>query len=114
VNPASLYIRYLGISIRSQMQYRASFWMLTCGQVLITGIEFLGVWALFSRFGGLRGWSLAEAGLFYGVANIAFAIAEAFARGFDMFSALVKSGDFDRVLLRPRSTVLQSPEWSCS
>lgn len=107
VSAAGLYVRYLGISIRSQMQYRASFWMLTFGQLLVTGIEFLGVWALFSRFGGLRGWTLPEAGLLYGVANIAFAIAEAFARGFDQFSFLVKSGDFDRVLLRPRSTALQ-------
>ncbi|HEV2472719.1 MAG TPA: ABC-2 family transporter protein, partial [Chthonomonadales bacterium] len=38
---------------------------------------------------------------------VAFALAEGIGRGFDVFSNLVKSGDFDRLLLRPRSTVLQ-------
>ena len=62
---------------------------------------------LFERFGRLRDWSLAEVALFYGIVNTAFAVSEAFARGFDTFPGMVKSGEFDRVLLRPRSTVLQ-------
>jgi ABC-2 type transport system permease protein len=102
-----LYLRYVALSIRGQMQYRASFVMLTLGHLFITGIEFLGIWALFDRFGTLRGWTLAEVALFYGVVNIAFALSEAAARGFDLFPGMVKSGDFDRLLLRPRSTVLQ-------
>ncbi len=81
--------------------------MTLVGNLVATGIEFLGIWALFDRFGSLRGWTLPEVALFYGVANTAFAIAEALARGFDTFPNLVKSGDFDRLLLRPRSTALQ-------
>lgn len=99
--------RYLGISIRGQMQYPASFWMLSMGQLIATGIEFLGVWALFERFGSLRGWSFPEVALFYGVVNVAFAFADAAGRGFDLFPRLVQSGDFDRLLLRPRGTALQ-------
>ncbi|NLG49564.1 MAG: ABC transporter permease [Chloroflexi bacterium] len=102
-----LYLRYLGISIRSQLQYRASFIMLSIGTFLTTAAEFVGVAALFDRFGNLRGWTLAEVALFYGIANISFALAEAWARGFDTFAGMVKSGEFDRVLLRPRSTALQ-------
>lgn len=102
-----LYLRYLGISIRSQMQYRASFIMLSIGTFATTAAEFVGVVALFDRFGSLRGWTLAEIALFYGITNIAFALAEAWARGFDTFAGMVKSGEFDRVLLRPRSTALQ-------
>jgi len=102
-----LYLRYIGISVRGQMQYRASFVMITIGHLLITGIEFLGIWVLFERFGKLKGWTLAEVALFYGIVNIAFALAEAAARGFDIFPGMVKSGEFDRLLLRPRSTVLQ-------
>ena len=102
-----LYFRYLGVSIRSQMQYRASFVMLAVGHFLVTGSEVLGIWALFSRFGSLRGWRLAEVALFYGLIHVAFAIADAVGRGFDLFPGMVKSGDFDRLLLRPRSTALQ-------
>lgn len=102
-----LYLSYIGVSIRGQMQYRASFVMLTIGHFLMTGIEFFGVWVLFDRFGGLQGWTLPEVALFYGLVNIAFAISDATSRGFDMFHNMVKGGDFDRLLLRPRSTVLQ-------
>lgn len=102
-----LYWRYVGISIRAQMQYRASFIMLSVGHFLSTGIEFLGVWALFARFGNLKGWTLPEAALFYGLVNVAFALAEAVARGFDTFDSLIRSGDFDRLLLRPRAIALQ-------
>lgn len=102
-----LYLRLLGMSVRSQLQYRASFLLLTTAHLAITGIEFLGVWALFDRFRHLRGWSLPEVALFYGAVNVAFALAEGVGRGFDVFPSLVKSGDFDRYLLRPRGTALQ-------
>ena len=107
IDALSLYGRYLSVSLRSQMQYRASFAMMTVGYFCITLLEFLTVWVLFDRFGTLRGWSLYEVGLFYGLINVSFALSEAAARGFDRFDLLVRSGDFDRVLLRPRSTVLQ-------
>jgi ABC-2 type transport system permease protein len=89
------------------MQYRASFILQSIGAFLITGFEFIAVWMLFDRFGQLRGWSLAEVALLYGVISVTFAIADAIGRGFDQFAVMVKAGDFDRLLLRPRSTVLQ-------
>jgi ABC-2 type transport system permease protein len=106
-NAIRLYFQYIGISIRAQMQYRASFVMLSVGHFLATGIEIVGIWALFERFESLRGWSLAEVGLFYGLIQVAFAVAEALGRGFDAFPAMVRSGDFDRLLLRPRSAAFQ-------
>jgi ABC-2 type transport system permease protein len=102
-----LYGRYLGISIRSQLQYRASFIMMAGGHFLITSFEFAAIWVLFERFGGLADWSLAEVALFYGMVNVSFALAEATARSFEYFHTLVKSGDFDRFLLRPCSLVIQ-------
>jgi len=107
VNAIRLYLRYVGISVRGQMQYRASFVMLAFGHFLATGIEILGIWVLFARFKTLQGWRLAEVALFYGMINVAFAIAEGAGRGFDTFDRMVKSGEFDRLLLRPRSTALQ-------
>ncbi len=107
LNALRLYCRYLGISLRGQMQYKASFVMLSLGHFLVTGIEFLTVWLLFARFGSLEGWTLPEVAVFYGLVNVAFSFSDAAARGFDLFGNMVKSGDFDRLLLRPRSTALQ-------
>jgi ABC-2 type transport system permease protein len=102
-----LYFRYFSISIRGQMQYRASFLMMTAGLFLVTGVEFMGIVALFARFKVLATWRLEEVALFYGLISIGFALAEAAARGFDKFDLMVKTGGFDRILLRPRSSVLQ-------
>src|SRR5262245_41378072 len=90
------------------MQYRMSFVLMSIGQFVVTGIEMIGVWALFARFGSLIPWTLPQVALFYGVVNVGFAVTDAFARGFDLFgNQFVKTGNFDRLLLRPRSTVLQ-------
>jgi len=89
------------------MQYRGSFIMLTVGQFLITIVEFAGILVLFDRFGSIKGWTLPEVALFYGMANISFSISDALCRGFDLLGDLVKTGEFDRILLRPRSTSLQ-------
>jgi ABC-2 type transport system permease protein len=102
-----LFGRYTSASVRCQMQYKASFLLMSVGQLAATGMEFVGIWALFARFGSLRGWSLPEVAILYGIVNVAFAIADCLARGFDKFSDLVKTGDFDRLLVRPRSTALQ-------
>jgi ABC-2 type transport system permease protein len=107
VTALRLYFRYAAISIRGQMEYRASFLMQTAGQFAVTGIEFLGVWALFDRFGAIKGWDLYEVALFYGLISVTFAISDAITRGFDVFGATVKAGDFDRLLVRPRSPILQ-------
>ncbi|NLI76814.1 MAG: ABC transporter permease [Candidatus Riflebacteria bacterium] len=101
-----LYWRLVAISIRAQAQYPGSLLLLSAGHLVVTLLEFLGVWALFDRFRLVRGWSLAEVALFYGLVNLSFALAEAVGRGFDAFDRLVRTGEFDVVLLRPRSEVL--------
>ncbi len=102
-----LYLRYLAISLRAQTEYRLSFLLIALGQLAATGIEFVGIWALFRRFGRLNGWELHEAAVLYGIVHVGFALAEAIFRGFDQFAPLLKSGEFDRLLLRPRSTAFQ-------
>ena len=106
--PLALYGRFVSQSVRAALQYRLSFVLMAAGYFITSGVEALGVWALFDRFGMLGRWSLAEVALLYGMVNVAFPISEALARGFDVFGQeFVKTGNFDRVLLRPRSTVLQ-------
>ena len=102
-----LYFLLLAASIRAQMQYRASFLMGAVGQFLITGIEIVGIWALFDRFGQLQQWSFPQVAFFYGTISIAFALGDALGTGFDRMASLVRGGEFDRILLRPRATVLQ-------
>ena len=103
----ALYGRYLAVSFRGNMQYRATVVLQSLGAFLVTIVEFIGIWALFDRFGQLRGWRLPEVALFYGIVSIAWSVCDTLGRGFDVFHTLVKAGEFDRLLVRPRSTVLQ-------
>ncbi len=107
MNSLRLYLRYISVSFKAQMQYKVSFVLQTVGHLFGTAIEFFGIWALFSRFNSIGTWTLVEVALFYGMVNVSFACADALGRGFDTFGKLIKSGEFDRLLLRPRSTVLQ-------
>ena len=102
-----LYGAYLVQSIKSQLEYRASVFMQMAGQFFINIIEFTGIWALFSRFGNLKGWTLEEVAFCYGLVNTIFALFDFFFRGFDIVGNLIRSGQFDRYLLRPRSLILQ-------
>jgi ABC-2 type transport system permease protein len=108
MNGFALYARFVGVSIRGQMLFPTAFLLRLAGQFFVTVIEFGGVWALFTRFGHIRGWSFAEVSLFYATASIAFAFADGLSRGFDSVGPLfIKTGNFDRILLRPRSSALQ-------
>jgi ABC-2 type transport system permease protein len=107
LNSFRLYRSYISVSLRSQMQYRASFVMRSIAHFLVTGTEFLGFVALFKRFGQIQGLTLPQMGLFYSIISMAFATTEAVMRGFDIFPNMIKSGDFDRYLVRPRSTAFQ-------
>ena len=102
-----IYFKYAKMYLRSQAQYRLSMWMLMVGQFLVTLSSFIAMYLLFARFENIAGWTFGEAALCYGVVAMSFALAECFARGFDRFQNMVRSGSFDRVMLRPRSTVLQ-------
>ncbi|QIL84150.1 ABC transporter permease [Diaphorobacter sp. HDW4A] len=103
-----LFMRLAGASISGQARYPGSAVMLTFGQFLVTGIEVVAVWALFHRFGDVQGWRIGEVALFYGVVNCMFALADMLGRGFDVLGTeFLRTGAFDRLLLRPRSVAVQ-------
>ncbi|XOV86341.1 MAG: ABC transporter permease [Pseudomonadota bacterium] len=104
----SLYWRFVLASFKSQMQFKLSFFLSAVGGFSVTIIEVAAIWALFTRFGNLPDWNMAQVCMFYGLVNMSFSISEALATGFDQFgTAYVRTGNFDRLLLRPRSLFVQ-------
>lgn len=106
VGSFALYWRLVGASMAAQMQDRAAFVLQAFTGFLVNGIEFIAIAFLFRRFGAMEGWRLPELALLYGLVQISFAIADAISGGFDNFGNMVRSGDFDRLLLRPRPSAL--------
>ena len=104
----ALFWRLARASLSAQARYPASALLLMLAQLLGTGIEVVATWALFHRFGQVQGWTFGEVAVFYGLANCMFAVADALGRGFDVLGTeFLRTGHFDRLLLRPRPLALQ-------
>lgn len=102
-----LYFKYVSMILKCQMQYKASFIMTTIGQFLVSFTTFVGVYFMFSRFNTVDGFTFSEVLLCFSVVLMAFSLTECFVRGFDVFPRLIKSGDLDRILVRPRNEIFQ-------
>lgn len=102
-----LYFKYMGMILKTQMQYKASFFMTTVGQFLISFTTFIGMYFMLSRFNSVNGFTFSEILICFSVILMAFSITECFARGFDVFPRLIRSGDLDRILVRPRNEIFQ-------
>jgi ABC-2 type transport system permease protein len=102
-----LYWRLASMQIRSQLQYRVSTGVEIGTYFVVTGLEFAQVFLLFASFSTLGGWNKGEVALLYAVTSICFGLAELFGAGFDAFADLVRQGNFDRMLVRPVSPLVQ-------
>lgn len=102
-----LYAHYVSINIRSAMQYKSSLLLTIMGQLLVSFSMFFGIHFMFMRFHSVKGYTYEEVLVCFAIVLLQFSLAEMFARGFDMFAGIVRRGEFDRVLLRPRSLILQ-------
>lgn len=107
MNTLRLYKAYVSVALRSDMQYKASFILTVLGRLLVTMSSFVGLRFLFSSFQTVKGYEYPDLLLCFAVIQLSFALAEGLARGFNAFSATVRRGDFDRILVRPRGTIVQ-------
>lgn len=106
-NAIHLYLHYVSINIRSMMQYKTSFFLSATGQFLVSFNVFLGIHFMFQRFSNVEDFTYSEVLLCFSIVLLEFSLAEMFARGFDTFSGMVRRGEFDRIMVRPRSEILQ-------
>ncbi len=104
---ARLYLHLIDHQARAQLQYRASFLLQVAGVFCGGFVDFLAILILFGRFESIGGWTVAEVALLYGLVAVPFAIAHLVGQGFDEFAMTIRTGSFDQVLIRPRTTFLQ-------
>lgn len=105
--PLRLYRHYLSIILRSKMQYKKSFFMISIGTFLASFTIFLSVYFMFQRFPHVKGYTFQEVLLCYSIVLMSFSLAEICARGLESFPGMIRRGEFDRVMLCPRSLLLQ-------
>lgn len=102
-----LYGHYMSLNIRSAMQHKTSFFLQITGQLMTSFTTFLGLFFMFQRFHRVKGYTYSDVLLCFSIVLMQYSLAEMFARGLDAFSGMVRRGEFDRVLVRPRNEALQ-------
>ena len=100
-----LYIKFFAMHLKSQMQYKVSFFLSALGQFLVSFTAFLGIYFMFFRFNTVEGFAFEQTLLCFAVVLMAFSSAEMLGRGFDLFPRMLGNGEFDRALVRPRNII---------
>ena len=94
--------------LKSQLQYPASFIMQTLAQLVMEGGELLAVILIVDRFDSLNQWMPGDLYFFFGIMSVTFYLTEFLGRGVTgAFPGMVRSGQLDTLLLRPRGVLTQ-------
>lgn len=102
-----LYFKYLSLQLKSAFEYRLSLILSMFSSSLSTLANFIAIVLLFSSFETIAGYSLSEVLITYSMVSFSFSFSEGLFRGFDQFDTLVKTGELDRLFIRPRSIFMQ-------
>lgn len=103
----ALYLRLVSARVRAQWQYRTSFGLDVLGVFLVTFLDFAAILVIFDNVPQLEGWTVQEVALLYGVAGVGFSLAELAVGHLDLLPQLIRDGNFDLVLVRPRGSLFQ-------
>jgi ABC-2 type transport system permease protein len=104
-----IWSRLVGVQVRSQMNYRASFLFDFFGMGFNTLLEFAAFALALPMFGDLGGWGVGEIAFLYGTVNLAFGLMDLVFSGFDpgYFGQQIRLGRLDQMLLRPVNITFQ-------
>jgi ABC-2 type transport system permease protein len=101
-------LRIASIRLRGQMAYRTSFWMQIFSSFIVHAAEVLALFAMFNQFEAMGGWTLGEVAFLHGISMTAFSLGDTIAVGLDSVPEQIRQGEFDRVLIRPLSSWIQT------
>ena len=103
-----LYLRSMKMLMKCQFEYPVSFFLQTLAQLIMEGGEMLAVILIINRFDRVNQWEAGDLFFFFGVMSVTFYLTECFGRGITgNFPYMIRSGQMDTVLLRPRGVLTQ-------
>ena len=96
----------LGMSVRSAMAERGSFFMRVILMAVNNGIFFTFWIVLLSRVPRIRGYTLGDVALLYGIVALANGIAVFVAGGAQYLARMIHDGELDALIAQPKPTLL--------
>lgn len=113
MDTVKFYLRSMKMQLKCQLQYPASFLLQTLAQLVMEGGEMLAVILIVDRFDHLNQWTAGDLYFFFGIMSVTFYLTECFGRGVTgSFPSMVRSGQLDTLLLRPRGVLTQVICWA--
>ncbi|TQL68207.1 ABC-2 type transport system permease protein [Nocardioides albertanoniae] len=104
---ARSYVQIALLWVRAAMAYPVSFWMMTVSGLLITFLDFVTIWLMFTHIDAYGGFRLREIALLYGVTSIAFRTADMLVGSVEKIGQKVRSGDLDTMMTKPVPVLVQ-------
>lgn len=102
-----LYFKYIRMHLLASLEYKG-WWLLLLQTLAVSVVEVLPTFFMFERMGNIAEWTMERILLIYSIAVTSFGIAETICDGFAALPwNLIRTGEFDRLLLRPKSLFVQ-------
>lgn len=102
-----VYLKLALASIKSRMEYKASFIIFLFTIFAFYIAQILTISAVIFRFKTIGGWSMGEMAFLYSLLVLSQGIVSCGFGGLLDFGTLVRDGNFDRTMIRPLSPLLQ-------
>ncbi|MCC6276244.1 MAG: ABC-2 family transporter protein [Leptospiraceae bacterium] len=107
IHSANCYLKLAVASIKSRMEYRASFFIFLFTLVSYYSAQALTIGIIINRFKMIGGWSIGEMAFLYSLLILSQGIVSCLFSGVVEFGSFVREGTFDRLLVRPLSPLGQ-------
>ena len=102
-----LYFKFIGIAIRSRLEYRSDFLVGMVGIIILNAANLSLTWVMVSRFRVLAGWQFWEIVMLYGMWLLSHSVYAMFFWHLTTLEDDILHGRFDQYLIRPCSPLLQ-------
>ncbi|MFB4326349.1 ABC transporter permease [Paenibacillus lautus] len=100
----SLFISYIKMIVRSQMEYRGAFLIGAVGQIIGYAANYLVIWLLLQKFQVINGWGWSEIAFLYSLNLLTYAIGASFTYSpMVSLEQIIIRGDFDKYITKPLS-----------
>jgi ABC-2 type transport system permease protein len=102
-----LYLRCLGQQMKAILAYEADFVVLLFSAVIVQFTGFLFIWTIFQRIPNINGWTFWQVVMMYALIFVTEGVGSLFFEGTWRLTNLVYTGQFDQMLVRPVSPIVQ-------
>jgi ABC-2 type transport system permease protein len=101
------YVDIAALWVRASWAYPTSFVLMTISGFLITGLDFVALWLMFTHLDALGGFTLMQIALLYGASGVGLRVADLLIGSVEQIGIHVRTGRLDQMLTKPVPLLVQ-------